>query len=289
MANQDPRVVVIAREIPITRFNGFVEDAQRANTFKEEIESAWAAQPHLDNARKLALLLQNVGPIVRDELKCQTNAIQNDPAQALQCIVAIFGERRTPAELKDAMRQTRQLPGETVRIFSHRAKSAFNALVSRQTTLAVPLEDEATLRDHFARSVSCPTLSRYLTEKVTLEPAATFLEVREVAIRWARDEDTPSAATSAVAVSATPAPQPDNSRLDRLERLMTTLVEMMTTKVATPPPAPAPLREPSRREPSRREPRGVNSRGEQVCFGCGQPGHRIARCPERQGNDSSRR
>ena len=283
MGDEARAPVVLAREVPIRRFHGYGEDSHRATEFKADIERAWNAQPGLSSQRKLDILLQNIGPIVRDELQCQTAAVQDDPAESLKVIVSVFGERRTPAQLHDALRQTRQLPGETVRLFSHRARSAFSALVGRQETLGIAKEDESTLRDHFVSAVNDPMLSRYLAESVAAQPDVKFLAIREVAMRWARDEATVSSSASSSAVGATPSPQ--DARIDKVVEMVTSLaaeVGKLTAGLAAVTTAV------SQREPPRnRRPRGCwNGRGQQVCFGCGRPGHRVAACPDRksQGN-----
>ena len=58
-------------------------------------------------------------------------------------------------------------------------------------------------------------LSRYLAEKIASDPALSFLDVREIAIRWARDEDS-TATVGTAAVAATPQASPTEARLDRL-------------------------------------------------------------------------
>ena len=273
--------VVLAREVPIRRFHGYGEDSHRAVEFKADIERAWNAQPGLSDQRKLDLLLQNVGPIVRDELQCQTAAIQEDPAESLKVIVSVFGERRTPAQLHDALRQTRLLPGETVRLFSHRARSAFSSLVGRQETLGMAEEQETTLRDHFISAVGDPMLSRYLSETVASQPDVKFLAIREVAMRWARDETTASSvatpATSA-AVSATPSQQ--DIRMDKVMDMVTSLaaeVGRLTKELAT---VAATV---SRPEVPR------NRRQQVYCYGCGRPGHRSTECPDQQRQSASSR
>ena len=159
--DQPQQQVFLARDIPIRRFNGYGEDVERALDFEEEVRRAWNAQPGMTDKRKFDLVIQNVGPIVKDELSCQ--GVKDDPEAALKIIQTVFGERRSPAQLQDALRQTRQITGETVRLFSHRCRAAFNALTKRQKALNLAEEPENTLRDHFVDNVKCSTLSRYLS------------------------------------------------------------------------------------------------------------------------------
>ena len=212
--------VIMARDVPIRRFNGYGEESDRAIDFIEDVKRAWNKQPGLSNAGKLDILLQNIGPIVRDELKCQPSSIRDDADEALTCIVSVFGEKRSPAILYDILRQTRQHQGETVRLFSHRIRTAFNALTNRQTTLNVHVEPETTLRDHFVSAVSCQMLSRYLAERIATNQGMSFLDIREVAIRWARDEDATAAVGASAVSAAASSPSPTEARLDRLERMM---------------------------------------------------------------------
>ena len=283
--------VVLARDVHIRRFNGYGEESERAIDFKEDVQRAWNQQPGLSNARKLDILLENVGPIVRDELRCQPTRIREDAEEALSCIISVFGEKRSPAILFDILRQTRQHQGETVRLFSHRIRAAFNALTSRQATLKVHVEDEITLREHFINAVNCQMLSRYLAEKIASDPALSFLDVREIAIRWARDEDS-TATVGTAAVAAAPQVSPTEARLDRLERMMgdqasivtdlANSVKMLlerqshtsTFQSHTPTPRshmPAPQIQ------NRRNLR--QNRQQRTCFRCERPGHFIADCP----------
>ena len=131
-------VYVIARERSIPCFYGKeTGDGRTAEEFAASIRRCWSGQ-HLSKAGRLDVLYHNLGPLVKDELRCQSPAVQEDPDKALEKIVEIFGERRTTSELAQVLQTIRQESGERCRNYSHRCQRAFLVLRHRQEVLRRP-------------------------------------------------------------------------------------------------------------------------------------------------------
>ena len=271
-----PPMVFITREVNIRKFFG--DDSSRALEFEEDVRRAWKSQPDMDRGRQLDILLSNVGPVVRSELRCQDPVIQQDPELALAAIVSTFGDQRSTATLLRDFLTTEQHSGETVRAFSHRLRESYEGLVRRQSQLSEPVTPEVMLRDRFINALGERSLASYIREQVHADPSLTFRDVREVALRWVGTTDPhqrPGA--TAAAVSTTPASRPLEDRVDKIEKLLEQLVLQRTS-------APAPVR-----AASEFQRRGRDRQGRPVCFRCGDQRHRVRDCPRPQqaGNESS--
>ena len=213
--------VILQREVKITKLMGYEEEPEKVETFIKEVRRAWELTPGITEARRLDFVKDNVGPIVRDEITCMDADLTAE--QVLDELRSVFGEKRSPAQLRDVLRGTRQLQGEQVRRFSHRVKAAHTALVSRQKALGVTQDKEDTLVEQLIDGIRCPTLSRYLQEQ-QVKLGSKFRDLREIAIRWTRDE-LPSSPVSVnvQSVAAQKAAEQDR-RLDLLDRQVTTLM-----------------------------------------------------------------
>ena len=254
--------VYALRERTVRRFFGD-SPAYTAEEFKEEVLKAWT--PGLSNQRKLEFVTDNVGPLIKAELRCQEQNIQDHAELALDKIVDIFGERRTSRQLLSVLDAVTQSDTETVRALSHRVQDAYRQLVKRQQVLREVPFAQSVLRDQFLSGLRDPTLKKMLQNRADREPELTFGQLREEAIKWA-DDEIPAAVTSTAVVNsvrhATPA---SSSRLDRLEDMLQTLTESVAALAQTrathaPPP---PLRDET---------------GRLICYNCQKPGHIAREC-----------
>ena len=177
-------VYIIQREVQVKRFHGG-EPHHTAEAFEEEIRRAWKTNRVTTTEAKHEMLLANIGPSVRTELRC--HVLNDDPEATLEKIIEIYGERRTPAQLLQEFYRLQQFPGEPVREYSHRLLTAFETIQARCRRLSIPEQDTSTLRDQFANSLQDQVLGKILREKVNDEPAITFRSLRETAIRWTED------------------------------------------------------------------------------------------------------
>lgn len=290
MSNPEPSVpaqmVFVQKEVAIRKFYG--DDSDRAEDFEEEIRRAWASLPVATEGQKLDILLANIGPMVRSELRCQGAAIQKNAELTLGVIMKAFGDTRSTACLMQDFLSTRQ-DSSCTRVFSHKIKAAFDRLVKKQSAVKEPPTSELLLRDQFVNQLNDRHLSSYLREQTHNDPLLTFHDVRDVALRWAGNEASGPRA-SAAAVSAPPPPlssedasSSSSSRLDRLEKMM----EQLMRKVGE----GSVERQGDRlwMQGRRQQRRGFDERGRRVCFRCGDHRHILRQCPRGRdaGNDST--
>ena len=303
-----PVPVMIQREATITRFMGYGEEPAKVETFVREVRRAWTMSPTMTEEMRLDLIKDNAGPIVRDEIRCMREG--QTAEEVLKELQRVFGERRSPIQLRDALRSTRQRRGETIRLFTHRLKAAHAALIARQKVLSQTEDDEASLVQQLIDGLQCPTLSRYLQEQQK-EHDLGFRGLRDIAIRWARDEDPAAAATGDAAAVQSVTPQvAADERLDRQEKMLTdvmavqreqaTQLSNLTSALAGQSSQISDLTSAVKElavgtgRPDRRvkERPGYNAAGQRVCFRCQSTDHVVAACPRpdrRMGNFPSLR
>ena len=295
--------VILQREVKISKLMGYGEEPAKVETFVREVRRAWTMSTTMTEEMRLDLIKDNAGPIVRDEIRCMREG--QTAEEVLKELQRVFGERRSPIQLRDALRSTRQRRGETIRLFTHRLKAAHAALIARQKVLSQTEDDEASLVQQLIDGLQCPTLSRYLQEQQK-EHDLGFRELRDIAIRWARDEDPAAAATGDAAAVQSVTPQvAADERLDRQEKMLTdvmavqreqaTQLSNLTSALAGQSSQISDLTSAVKElavgtgRPDRRvkERPGYNAAGQRVCFRCQSTDHVVAACPRpdrRMGN-----
>ena len=300
--------VILQREVKISKLMGYGEEPAKVETFVREVRRAWTMSTTMTEEMRLDLIKDNAGPIVRDEIRCMREG--QTAEEVLRELQRVFGERRSPIQLRDALRSTRQRRGETIRLFTHRLKAAHAALIARQKVLSQTEDDEASLVQQLIDGLQCPTLSRYLQEQQK-EHDLGFRELRDIAIRWARDEDPAAAATGDAAAVQSVTPQvAADERLDRQEKMLTdvmavqreqaTQLSNLTSALAGQSSQISDLTSAVKElavgtgRPDRRvkERPGYNAAGQRVCFRCQSTDHVVAACPRpdrRMGNFPSLR
>ena len=295
--------VILQREVKISKLMGYGEEPAKVETFVREVRRAWTMSTTMTEEMRLDLIKDNAGPIVRDEIRCMREG--QTAEEVLKELQRVFGERRSPIQLRDALRSTRQRRGETIRLFTHRLKAAHAALIARQKVLSQTEDDEASLVQQLIDGLQCPTLSRYLQEQQK-EHDLGFRGLRDIAIRWARDEDPAAAATGDAAAVQSVTPQvAADERLDRQEKMLTdvmavqreqaTQLSNLTSALAGQSSQISDLTSAVKElavgtgRPDRRvkERPGYNAAGQRVCFRCQSTDHVVAACPRpdrRMGN-----
>ena len=219
--------MIVEREREIATFYG--DDPSRAHRFEEDVHRAWTTMATGDTWRRMDCVLSHIGTQVRAEVSCLDDATRKDPERVLRHIIDRFGERRSTDELLRVLMTTEQRPGESVMSYSHRTRAAFDALVNRQEAVGETSCPEAVLRNRFARSVVDRQLARHLRMTMLAQPTISFNGLREIAMLWAEDEESPVAQSAAVRLhvpAAVAALTPDpaiaelTQQLDQLEKLV---------------------------------------------------------------------
>ena len=264
-----PQVVYVQRERSIRRFFGEAGEYP-AEEFQSELERTWRAQPGLTKVQKMDLIWGNIGPAVLAELKCQDREIQEDPDKALKKLVEIFGERRSPSQLLQQMYSLQQWAGESVRSYSHRLSSIYQALTRKQKAIGGdPIYQDVIVRDHFQQSLQDPILVKMLRDRVFVTPSLTFKDIREVAIRWTDDLMTNNASSLLQAPTQQAATSSGTcNEIKELKNTVDDLTKKLDSLIATQ------LQQPRQRIPQRKQ---------IVCYGCGKMGHFRRDCREGNG------
>ena len=98
-----------------------------------------------------------------------------------------FGEKRSVPQLLKAFYDCRQREGETLRAFSH-ALRELQAKIEKKSVTKSSGQDAAP-RDHFDENVRDPLLRKELKKFIRTHPEISFLDTREEAIRWAKEDE----------------------------------------------------------------------------------------------------
>ena len=141
---------------------------------------------------------------MRQEMNCVLDGDTSDPQRLIQAIIKSYGERRSVSSLLGVFQDTQQKQGETTLVFSHRLRSIYDSVQSRQRETEVVVASGQLLRDHFAENLYDPFLRRQLRERKATDPEVMFLGLREQAIRWDQDKEAYwTGATNQVAAQST--------------------------------------------------------------------------------------
>lgn len=255
-----PIVVMAPRELHIAKFygDGGAKDTDR---FLEDVMAAWSSQRCGTNRERRAILWAHLGEEVRRELNCLLDGETEDPDRLLDSIRANYGEKRSVSKLLGVFQATRQRRSEGVKAFSHRLREAFDDLKTRQRETGATVVGPRILRDHFVESLTDHILRRQLRQVVAAEPGLSFLELREMAVRWEDDpvDDYQEERAAARQVQAAES----NDTLKAIAAL-TEQVAKLTTMMAEAP---------------RLKPRSPAPRGPLICYRCQKEGHMARQCP----------
>ena len=259
--------VVEPRETPIKCFYG-EEPVSVFQRFVEEIELAWRSRRYVgNNDEKAWLLWSHLGETVKVELHCHDHDNRQDPESTLALLKNIYGERRTCSQLMRLFNQVEQTPGETVRAYSHRLNDAYRALTSRQRDLGLSVTEHCYLRDSFVENLGNKPVGRILREKVFDNPAVSFLEIRDAAIRWTGEEDpVPQRANRSSHLSSHVELEPTTTKAIFSDQHGSENCPLLPTGQRPRPPVYVNINK--------------RRRGKFLCYNCRQVGHLAKNCPQ---------
>lgn len=232
----------LPQQTTIRRLYGDEGGDETVDEWQEEIRRAWAASKITSPSGRLDVILSNIGPAVKAEIRAMTEEDRKDAEKVLAQIARVFGEGRSPQQLLQVLFAVRQHPGEKARSFANRLQGAFDAVQRRQKILGDRIEEEKVLSQALIDSVRDPVLSSTLRQMMSTTPGLSFRDLREVSIRWANDDHQAHQVSHAVAATPAPAytPPPTASlaaaptaapQASALEGLLATLIDKQMTLI----------------------------------------------------------
>ena len=189
----------------------------------------------------------------------------DDPVVVLNGIVKVFGERRSPVQLRDVLQGVRQYHGEQVRLYSHRVKAAFTALTARQKVLGVYMRSLHWWSSSFVDSSAPP----YLATSMRNGRPPTFKT------SWDSGRSPSAGLVTRCHLWLSLSPQlllcrQSRFRLDRLERIVGEQWKQLYNLTLSHSTVTA------QKKPYRS---GYDKSGRRVCYRCKSTEHMVADCP----------
>lgn len=256
LKTQPERIIVVPREKTVRKFSGRTSDIE---SFKLDLDTLWESR-QLNKKEKLETIFSNITETIRDEVRCYPKDVQEDPDRLLAALEVSYGDKRSVSQLLSSFYSIRQSDGESVREFSHRLKRNFDHLVKTQRQHDVRPLDETFLRDHFIEQLNGQISRKRLRELALEKKDVTFYDVRDIAIRWAEDEEGPAREVHSQAALSSPALY--EKLLNKLEQLEKRLGSLEM-----------PGHNPRSKFP-------FTPDGQPICLRCKKPGHIARKCPE---------
>ena len=180
------RIVVVQSEKTVKKFTG-TPSGPGIEEFADTLSSCWEHRKP-GTKEKLDDILSHVSDAVIDEIHCHPKEVQEDPKKLLEALRQTYSDNRSISQLLGQFYDTRQREGETVRSFSHRLRRSFDNLTKKQKQEKRRPMEEDLLRDHFVSHLRSSILRKKLKEMIA-EKDLEFYDVRQIAVRWADDDE----------------------------------------------------------------------------------------------------
>ena len=232
----------------ISRFEGD-EGPTGVWDFEEDVRLALGGHPYLTDAAKVDIILGQLGPLPRAEIRCHGPDVLQSPDAIFVCLHETFGDRRLFMDLMTDLIHTTQSTGQSLLEYSHHVHTSWRTLNRAQEKRGeLPLPEKQFV-DIFICGIIDPMTRKMISYELSSHPDLpfTFKSARKLALVW--ESDSAAAPAASPTVLTVPPPTPTGAQ----SAVMPQTVD--TPRPSTPSPSPSrdlPPKRPRRRRRKRR-------------------------------------
>ena len=277
--------IVLQRDRKLHRYTGGEGSAYCVDTWIEDAKSIIKSQA-LKGDEAVEFLLSHLDGAARNELRCWERRELKDPDMIFNIIKSSFGDKCTTSQLLRNYYERKQNNFESVAEYSRHLVE-----LSRKLQISNPSQYtncDQMLRDQFIENVKDSLLKWELRKIVANKTTASFLEVRNVAVRW--DEEVQKRPNKDECVYVGSHVEQSNSAVNEKLQSLTDAVEQLTkqqqqmSEVLT--EHHKLLIQLSESITVQTQP---DKRPEFHCYECGEAGHMRRNCPVKRSRDDMRK
>lgn len=266
--DQKRSVIYVQRDRRVPKFSGYnmnVED------WLEDVESCTREMSRQERADFIYSFLEGAA---KEEIKYRSNGIRQNPSRIVKVLQDAFGGKDNITKLQKNFLDRVQRQGESLREYSYALMDLIRKVIRKDDSL-IPNKDKS-LCDQFSQNVQDVMLRKHLKRLVRSDPDITFLGLREEAIMWSEEEEINDPVPKVKVQVDSNVLKDQHSNDDKMNQLFAIVrkqseqIDALTKTVNS---------KPSGQNRSYNEQRSSN-----LCFGCKRPGHKVADCPNKQGN-----
>lgn len=261
-------VVYVQQDRRVPKFSGYnmavedwIEDVNSCTREMSKQERADFIYSYLDGSAK-------------EEVKYRSNSVRHNPTRILQVLQDAFGVKDSVSKLQKNFLDRIQGQSESLREYSY-ALMELMRKINRKDQYVISNGDKA-LCDQFSQNVKDVMLRKHLKRLVRSQPDISFLDLREEAIMWSEEEESCDALSFGKSRDVKSEIKVNSTESDRMNELLD-IVKKQSDQINA-------LTKIVNSKDSTQSGSNGNSYRQPLCFNCKKPGHKIADCPNKQGN-----